>query len=303
EFLVFISFFFITAVLVLAKGIGDMILNPIQRLLSGTKEVSLGNLEVSIDYKKQDEMKTLVDGFNAMVKSLRKHQQELADITKKIAWAEMARKVAHEIKNPLTPIQLSAEHIMQVYEDNREDFKKVLKESTSYIVTEVENLRKIAQDFLETSKKASLQKETLNLKQIIKETIEPYKSILSERIQFKEKYDAEDMLFSGDKAKIKTVFRNILTNAIESIKDRGVIEIKASSTDDEISLDIRDTGSGIQKQMLENIFEPYFSTKEGGTGLGLPIAKKILEDHEGSIKASPNKPTGLKISITLKKIE
>ncbi|MFO7981666.1 MAG: ATP-binding protein, partial [Candidatus Aminicenantes bacterium] len=303
EFLVFISFFFITAVLVLAKGIGDMILNPIQRLLSGTKEVSLGNLEVSIDYKKQDEMKTLIDGFNAMVKSLRKHQQELADITKKIAWAEMARKVAHEIKNPLTPIQLSAEHIMQVYEDNREDFKKVLKESTSYIVTEVENLRKIAQDFLETSKKASLQKETLNLKQIIKETIEPYKSILSERIQFKEKYDAEDMLFSGDKAKIKTVFRNILTNAIESIKDRGVIEIKASSTDDEISLDIRDTGSGIQKQMLENIFEPYFSTKEGGTGLGLPIAKKILEDHEGSIKASPNKPTGLKISITLKKIE
>jgi signal transduction histidine kinase len=303
EFLVFISFFFITAVLVLAKGIGDMILNPIQRLLSGTKEVSLGNLEVSIDYKKQDEMKTLIDGFNTMVKSLRKHQQELADITKKIAWAEMARKVAHEIKNPLTPIQLSAEHIMQVYEDNREDFKKVLKESTSYIVTEVENLRKIAQDFLETSKKASLQKETLNLKQIIKETIEPYKSILSERIQFKEKYDAEDMLFSGDKAKIKTVFRNILTNAIESIKDRGVIEIKASSTDDEISLEIKDTGSGIQKQMLENIFEPYFSTKEGGTGLGLPIAKKILEDHEGSIKASPNKPAGLKISITLKKIE
>jgi signal transduction histidine kinase len=82
-----------------------------------------------------------------------------------------------------------------------------------------------------------------------------------------------------------------------------VIEIKASSTDDEISLEIKDTGSGIQKQMLENIFEPYFSTKEGGTGLGLPIAKKILEDHEGSIKASPNKPAGLKISITLKKIE
>jgi nitrogen fixation/metabolism regulation signal transduction histidine kinase len=289
-------------VLVLAKGIGDMILNPIQRLLSGTKEVSLGNLEVSIDYKKQDEMKTLINGFNTMVKSLRKHQQELADISKKIAWAEMARKVAHEIKNPLTPIQLSAEHIMQVYEDNREDFKKVLKESTSYIVSEVENLRKIAQDFLETSKKASLQKEKLNLKQIIKETIEPYKNILSKRIQFKEKYDSRDMIFSGDKAKIKTVFRNILTNAIESIKEKGVIEIKASSTDEKINLEIRDTGSGVQNQMLENIFEPYFSTKEGGTGLGLPIAKKILEDHGGSIRASLNKPTGLKISITLKKL-
>ena len=303
EFLVFISFFFITAVLILAKGIGDMTLNPIQRLLSGTKEVSLGNLEVSIDYKKQDEMKTLIDGFNTMVKSLRKHQQELADISKKIAWAEMARKVAHEIKNPLTPIQLSAEHLMRVYEDNREDFKKVLKESTSYIVTEVENLRKIAQEFLETSKKASLKKETLNLKQIIKETIEPYKNILSERIKIKEKYRGKNMFFSGDKAKIRTVFRNILTNAIESIKDKGVIEIQASSTDKEINLEIRDTGSGIEKQMMDTIFEPYFSTKEEGTGLGLPIAKKILEDHGGSIKASPNKPTGLKISITLKKTE
>lgn len=303
EFLVFISFFFITAVLILARGIGGMILNPIQRLLSGTKEVSLGNLEVSIDYKKQDEMKTLIDGFNTMVKSLRKHQQELADISKKIAWAEMARKVAHEIKNPLTPIQLSAEHLMRVYEDNREDFEKVLKESTSYIITEVDNLRKIAQEFLETSKKASLQKETLDLKQIMKETIEPYKSILSERIKFMEMYQGQDMIFRGDRAKIKTVFRNILTNAIEAIKDQGTIEIKASSTSDEIHLEIKDTGSGLKKKMLNEIFEPYFSTKKEGTGLGLPIAKKIIEDHGGSIKASLNHPAGLKISITLKKAE
>ncbi len=303
EFLVFISFFFIAAVLVVAKGIGDMILNPIKSLLSGTREVSLGNLKVSIDYKKKDEMKTLINGFNTMVKSLRKHQQELADISKKIAWAEMARKVAHEIKNPLTPIQLSAEHLLTVYEDNKEDFEKVLKESTSYIVMEVDNLRKIAQDFLETSKKASLQKETLDLKETIKETIDPYKSILSERITFKETFQKQDLFFSGDKAKIKTVFRNILTNAIESIKDKGVIEIKASSKNNEIHLKISDTGQGIKKNMLDTIFEPYFSTKEGGTGLGLPIAKKILEDHGGSIKASPNTPAGLKITITLKKIK
>ena len=301
EFLVFISFFFIAAVLVVAKGIGDMILNPIKRLLTGTREVSLGNLKVSIDYNKQDEMKTLINGFNTMVKSLRKHQQELADISKKIAWAEMARKVAHEIKNPLTPIQLSAEHILTVYEDNKEGFEKVLKESTSYIVTEVENLRKIAQDFLETSKKGTLQKETLNLKETVKETIGPYKSILSERITFKETFQKQDMFFFGDKAKIKTVFRNILTNAIESIKGKGVIEIKASSKNDEIHLEISDTGQGIKKNMLDEIFKPYFSTKEGGTGLGLPIAKKILEDHRGSITASPNTPSGLKISITLKK--
>ncbi|MBD3413915.1 MAG: HAMP domain-containing protein [Candidatus Aminicenantes bacterium] len=303
EFLVFISFFFIIAVLILARGIGGMILNPIQRLLSGTKEVSLGNLEVCIHYEKQDEMKTLINGFNTMVQSLRKHQQELADISKKIAWAEMARKVAHEIKNPLTPIQLSAEHLMKVYEDDREDFEKTLKESTSYIVNEVENLRKIALDFLDTSKIASLKKETLNLKQILRETISPYQSILSERIQFKESYQKEALIFSGDKAKLKTVIRNLLTNAIESIKGKGEVEIKALSSKENIHIEMIDSGAGVKKQVLDTIFEPYYSTKKEGTGLGLPIAKKIIEEHKGNIKASLNKPTGMKISITLPKTE
>ncbi len=120
------------------------------KLLAGTREVSLGNLEIAIEHRSQDEMKTLVDGFNAMIKDLKSHQQELAELSKKVAWAEMARKVAHEIKNPLTPIQLSAEHILRVYEDKRGDFEKALQESVSYIISEVENLRRIAQEFLET---------------------------------------------------------------------------------------------------------------------------------------------------------
>ncbi|GAG91184.1 unnamed protein product, partial [marine sediment metagenome] len=123
EFLFFISFIFIAVVLLLARGIGGMIITPIKKLLTGTKEVSLGNLEISIPHKHKDEMKTLINGFNTMVKSLKKHQQEVADLSKKVAWAEMARKVAHEIKNPLTPIQLSAEHLLRIYSDKPDNFE------------------------------------------------------------------------------------------------------------------------------------------------------------------------------------
>lgn len=299
EFLFFISVFFGAVVLFFARGIGGMIITPIKKLLVGTKEVSMGNLEISIQHRSKDEMKTLIDGFNAMVKNLKKHQQELAEMGKKVAWAEMARKVAHEIKNPLTPIQLSAEHILRVYEDKPEDFEHILKESASYIIKEVENLRKIAQEFLEISKETSLHKELIDLREIIQETVEPYKKILSERIKFKESYQGKDFRLWADKAKLKIALRNIITNAIEAIRKQGKIEIKASKEKTGIRLEIKDTGMGIRETLVGKIFEPYFSTKDVGTGLGLSIAKKIIESHGGTIQASSREGKGTKILISL----
>ena len=301
EFLFFISVLFIAVVLIFARGIGSMIITPIKKLIVGTKEVSSGNLEISIPHKPQDEMKTLIDGFNSMIKNLKKHQQEWADLSKKVAWGEMARKVAHEIKNPLTPIQLSAEHLLRVHKDKKGDFDKILKESASYIIKEVENLRKIAQEFLETSKETTLQKEQIDLKSLIQETITPYKKMLSERIKFKETYTGQDFHFAGDRAKIIIALRNIFTNAIEAIQDKGEIEISVFEAKAGIRLEIKDTGTGIEKEMLDRIFESYFSTKDIGTGLGLPIAKRIIDDHGGSIQASSRENEGTKILIKLPK--
>lgn len=297
EFLVFISVFFVGIVLLFARGMGTMIIAPIKKLLTGTKEVGLGNLKVSIDYKPQDEMKNLIDGFNAMIKNLRKHQKELTDMSKKVAWAEMARKVAHEIKNPLTPIQLSAEHLLKVHSDKKGDFDQTLKESASYIIKEVENLRKIAQEFLDISKEKSLKKELFNLRALIQETISPFKKTLSERIKFKEVYEEKDFSYKGDKAKIRIALRNILINAIEAIRNQGDIEIKLRRIKDNIILEIRDTGIGMEKEMREKVFEPSFSTKDVGAGLGLPIARKNIEDHGGSIQISSELGKGTKIMI------
>lgn len=299
EFLFFVSVFFVAGVLVFARGIGSMIINPIRKLLSGTREVSRGNLEISIPHKHQDEMKTLIDGFNSMVKSLKKHQQELAEMSKKVAWTEMARKVAHEIKNPLTPIQLSAEHILRVYKDKNKNFDQTLQESSSYIIKEVENLRKIAQEFLEFSRETELHKERIEIKEIIREIIHPYKNTLSEKVEFKENYQGTDFSINGDLNKIKIVLKNLITNSIEAIPQQGQIEVSLSSEKKGIQLIIRDTGTGIEKKHLDRIFEPNFSTKDVGTGLGLPISKKIIEAHGGTIQVSSKLHRGTTISIFL----
>ena len=299
EFLVFISAFLILFVLLFARGIGRMIISPVNKLLAGTREVSLGNLEIAVEHRSHDEMKSLVDGFNAMIKDLKRHQQEIADLSKKVAWAEMAQRVAHEIKNPLTPIQLSAEHILRVYEDKSGDFEKALRESASYIIGEVENLRRIAQEFLELSRVTSLVKESFDLKEAIGEVVSPYRKVISERIRFREVYEGQGFPLEADKSKIKIAFRNIFINAIEAIRGRGEIEIRLRAEKDTLVLVIRDSGMGMARDMVDKIFDPYFSTKDAGTGLGLPIAKKIVEDHGGSIRVESEVQKGTVITITL----
>ena len=246
-------------------------------------------------------MKTLVDGFNAMIKDLKRHQQEIADLSKKVAWAEMAQKVAHEIKNPLTPIQLSAEHILRVYEDKSGNFEKALRESTSYIISEVDNLRRIAQEFLELSRATGLKKERFDLREAVNEVVSPYRKVISERIRFREVIEGDGFPVEADKSKIKIAVRNIFINAIEAIHGRGEIEIRLRAEQDDIVLVIRDSGIGMAKDLVDKVFDPYFSTKDAGTGLGLPIAKKIIEDHGGTIRIASEVQKGTAIMIRLPK--
>jgi len=299
EFFFFISSFFIFIVMLFARGIGTMIVTPIRKLLIGTREVSLGNLEVSIPHKHEDEMKTLIDGFNSMVENLKKQQLDMAEMSKKVAWAEMARKVAHEIKNPLTPIQLSAEHLLRVYNDKKEDFEDTLNESTSYIIKEVDNLRRIAKEFLEISKESAIQKEPFDLKEVIEDTILPYKNAFAERVTLVENYEGENFTYNGDRSKIQIALRNIFTNAVEAIGKQGKIQINLSRRKTGLMVEVIDSGPGMDQEIRDRIFEPYFSTKEVGTGLGLPIAKKIIEDHAGKIEVSSDKKEGTKINIFL----
>lgn len=298
EFFLFSSVFFILLIAFLVSTIKKMFVTPINKLIRATQEVSLGNLDVKVEHQAQDELQGLLDGFNNMVENLKAHEKELAELSQKVAWTEMARKVAHEIKNPLTPIQLSAEHILKVYDDQHPDFERVLKESISYIISEVENLRRIAQEFMTIARESGPIKEKFDLKELITEIIQPFKMTLIDRLEISFKYSGQNFFLVGDRGKVKVVIRNILINAIEAIKGRGRIEINLRENDQEIELEIKDTGGGIPPEILSHIFEPYFSTKDKGTGLGLAICKRIIEEHQGTLRLESQVGKGTKVTIT-----
>jgi len=218
---------------------------------------------------------------------------------KKVAWAEMARKVAHEIKNPLTPIQLSAEHVLRVYEDRDGDFEKTLRESMFYIIGEVEHLRRVAQEFMEIARDTSIRRDACDVRRIVEETVDPYRKLLSARIRFKESYEGGAAACLGDEAKLRTAFRNIVANAIEAIRDKGEIAVAVRRSGPSWRITVRDTGAGMTGAVLDKIFEPYFSTKDAGTGLGLPITRKIVEDHGGTIRVESEPGKGTAVTVEL----
>ena len=299
EFLVVLSAFFAVLVAVFSRGIRSMIIVPVRKLLAGTREVGLGNLEVRIEHRSRDEMMTLIDGFNTMIRNLKAHEQELAEMSKKVAWTEMARKVAHEIKNPLTPIQLSAEHVLKVYEDRRGDLDQALKESMSYIISEVDNLRRIAQEFMEIARDTTPGKEPVDLLVLLEEVLRPYRRLLSERIRFTVTAEGDDFGACGDEAKLKTAFRNVIANAVEAISQQGELAVTIGRRGPLFTVAVRDSGPGMSRETVARIFELYFSTKDSGTGLGLPIAKKIVEEHGGAIRVESELGRGTTVTIDL----
>ncbi|MEW6455209.1 MAG: ATP-binding protein [Acidobacteriota bacterium] len=300
EFISFISTLILVVSFIIVNYFRKIIIKPILILLLGIKEVGRGNLEVRIKTKSRDEIKSLIDGFNSMVMDLKRKQEEISEMSKKAAWAEMARKAAHEIKNPLTPIRLSAEHILKACKD-REDLDalgEVVEKSVNYIIKEVERLREISQEFLTYSQEKPLNLELTDVKLLISKMIEPYRLLLSEKIKFETDFEeVPDIMI--DRKKIETAFRNLLINSIQAIERDGKIAIKIKADEQSLIIEIKDNGKGIPEDYLSRIFEPYFSTKDLGTGLGLPIAKKYVEEHGGRIEIESKKGIGTKVKIFL----
>ncbi len=299
EFFLFASIFFILLIGFLVATIKKMVVVPINQLIRATQEVGLGNLDVRVEHQARDELRSLVDGFNTMVENLKAHERELAELSQRVAWTEMARKVAHEIKNPLTPIQLSAEHILKVHADRHPDFDRVLQESISYIISEVENLRRIAGEFMTIARESGAIREKFDLKDLVLDLLQPFRETLAERIKFSVRESGRNFELVGDRGKMKVAIRNILINAIEAIKEPGRVDVSLRDKGAELELEIKDTGCGIPEEVAAHIFEPYFSTKEKGTGLGLPICKRIVEEHEGTIRLESRPGRGTTVTITL----
>ena len=284
-------------------GIGysmaERISDPVNRLTRATRRIARGELDVRVAATSSDELGRLVEDFNSMARDLQRQRAELERTNRLEAWAEMARQVAHEIKNPLTPIQLNAEHLRRVHADRGEPLSPVLQECVATILTQVRLLRQIASEFSAFASSPTARPSAVEVPELVDEVIDPYRAGLSERIRFEVDVPPDLPRVQVDRTLIARSLTNIVENALHAMPSAGVLSVTARGDDGRVRVRVSDTGVGMDPEALERVFEPYFSTKATGTGLGLPIAKRNVELTGGTISVTSERDRGTTVELTL----
>ena len=286
----------------LGAGIGlymaERIADPVRRLTRATRRIARGDFDARIAVRSADELKRLVDAFNSMAAELKAQRVQLERTHRLEAWAEMARQVAHEIKNPLTPIQLSAEHLQRVHADRGSPMGPVLESCVASILSQVHLLRQISAEFSNFASSPTARRSAVDVGELLSEVVEPYRTGLAGRVEIRTDIAPLPRALI-DRTLIARALSNIIENAIYAMPAGGVLALSGRTDADSIVLTVADTGMGMDEEALARVFEPYFSTKTTGTGLGLPIAKRNVELSGGAITVVSEKGSGTTVTLRL----
>jgi signal transduction histidine kinase len=290
---------FILAGAGLGYSMAERISDPVNRLTRATSRIARGDLDVRIAATSSDELRKLVEDFNSMAGELQRQRVELERTHRLEAWAEMARQVAHEIKNPLTPIQLNAEHLRRVHADRGEPLGPVLQECIATILAQVKLLRQISSEFSSFASSPTARRSEVDIASLLREIIEPYRKGLEGRITVDVNLPDQLPPVLVDRTLISRALVNIVENAVHAMPGTGKLTVRANRDGTGVQVCVSDTGVGMDAEALARAFEPYFSTKAAGTGLGLPIAKRNVELSGGTIAMSSERDRGTTVELTL----
>jgi signal transduction histidine kinase len=289
-------------------AMAERIADPVSRLTRATRRIARGDLDVRIASTSSDELRRLVEDFNQMAADLKRQRSAFERTQRLEAWADMARQVAHDIKNPLTPIQLSAEHAQRVNNDRGRPLSPVLDECVTSILSQVRLLRQIATEFSSFASSPTPHPESTAIVPLIDEVVAPYRTGLSERIAIDVASDDYVPKIDIDRTLFARALTNIIENALHAMPGTGRLSIAVHFRPESLALPgpprsivvrVADTGVGMDEEAVGKIFEPYFSTKATGTGLGLTIAKRNVELNGGSIRVASVRGVGTVVTITL----
>lgn len=291
--------FIVVAMLLLVIAIGGgmifagQIIVPIRRLLIATEKLQRGDLSVKVpEGPKNDELSILSGAFNKMVQQLDRQQKDLLVAQRALAWSDVARMVAHEIKNPLTPIQLASSRLQQKFENEVSD-KEAFNKYIQTILRHTKDIGNILNEFVNFAKMPSPNLIRTDLVTLLKDIVES-RALLNDKIKYNFITNEKFLEFKCDPTQIHQVIINLLKNSEESIEHgnvEGSISVSLIKQDSHIIIDVTDNGPGFPLNIINKATEPYFTTRVKGTGLGLAIVQKIVADHQGRITIG-NKPDG-----------
>jgi signal transduction histidine kinase len=285
----------------LGYWMAERIADPVARLQRATARLARGDLDARVAVTSSDELRRLVEAFNSMAAELQRQQGALERTHRLEAWADMARQVAHEIKNPLTPVQLSAEHLRRVHNDRGKPLSPVLEECVDSILGQVRLLRQIAAEFSSFASSPTPRPVATSPAELVAEVVEPYRAGMPGGVVLSVDVSEDLPDFNVDRSLLGRALTNMIENALHAMPRGGALEISGRLSPDgqAIQLQIRDSGVGMDAAALARIFEPYFSTKAVGTGLGLTIAKRNVELHAGAItvESAPGRGTTVRVEV------
>ena len=289
--------------MMVGAGIGyymaERIADPVNRLMRATRRIARGDLDARVLATSSDELRRLVDAFNQMADDLQRQRRELERTNRLAAWADMARQVAHDIKNPLTPIQLNAEHVRRVHADQGRPLGNIVDETVGNILGQVRLLRQIASEFSSFASVPEPRPVDTNLGDLVTEVVEPYRMGLAGRVVITTHIPSLPMV-CVDRMLIGRALTNVIENALHAMPGGGTLTVDAAlAPERRVQLRVTDTGVGMDADSIARIFEPYFSTKAIGTGLGLTIAKRNVEANGGTIAVTSERGKGTSVTMTL----
>lgn len=289
--------------ILLSSWAAARVTRPVEELAEAAREVACGNWSTQVAISSSDELGELAQAFNRMTLELTEQRDKLVQTERVAAWRELARRLAHELKNPLFPLQLTVENLIRAREQSPEVFEEILKESSSTLLAEIANLKTIISRFSEFSKMPQPQFQKVDLNEVVRNAMRLFQVQLDgadrPRIECKLQL-AEDLPpLAADRELLHRVLSNLVLNAMDAMPNGGTLALRTRQVGDRTTLEISDTGSGLTSEECARLFTPYYTNKAHGTGLGLAIVQAVISDHDGKISVSSQPEQGTTFLIEL----
>jgi two-component system, NtrC family, nitrogen regulation sensor histidine kinase NtrY len=290
--------------LMLSFWTASRVTRPLRNLASSVREVAMGKWDTRATVWSSDEVGQLARDFNGMTEQLVEQRDRMIQAERVAAWRELARRLAHELKNPLFPLQITIENLQRARNGSPQEFDEVFRESTSTLLAELGHLKTIIGRFSDFAKMPAPQLEPVDVNQMTRQVIQLFEPQLREpgkpAVETNLQLAADVGEVPADPDQLRRALRNLVLNALDAMPQGGALTIRTARHDGKVAVEVSDTGEGLTPEECGRLFTPYYTTKQHGTGLGLAIVQSVVSDHKGTITVQSEPGSGTTFRIELK---